>query len=82
MFASGVMILVFALVVTDGRVRERALMVVGAGAPAAHLADLGTRLSDLSKIVVQVVWEWSREHRLLTIFAATALVLVIAVLRL
>ncbi len=82
MFASGVMILVFALVVTDARVRERALMVVGAGAPAAHIADLGTRLSDLSEIVVQVVWHWSREHRFLTIFAAAALVLVIAILRL
>ncbi len=76
------MILVFALVVTDGRVRERAMMVVGAGAPAAHLADLGTRVSDLSEIVVRVVWDWSRGHRPLTIFAAAALVLVIAVLRL
>ncbi len=81
-FASGVMILVFALVVTDSRVRDRALMVVAGGAPVAHVADLGTRLGGLAEIVVQVVWDWTGEHRFLTVFAVAALVLVIAVLRL
>ena len=82
MFASGVMILVFALVVTNGRVRDRALIVVVGGPPVPQVADLGTRLNDLSAIVVQVVWDWTGEHRFLTILTVAALVLVIAVLRL
>jgi hypothetical protein len=82
MFASGVMILVFALVATDGRVRERASMLVGGGPPLAGVADVATRAGDVATIAVHVARSWTREHEYLTIFAAAALVLVTAVLRL
>jgi hypothetical protein len=76
------MILVCLLVATNDRVRERALLLVGAGRPLAGLADVGGRLSDLGRIVVHVVWVFSLEHLYWTMLAVAATMLVVAVLRL
>ena len=82
LFASGVMILVFALVASDDRVRARASMLVGGGPPLAGVADVGMRVRDLGETAIHVARAWSGEHVYLTIFAMSAVMLVTAVLRL
>lgn len=82
LFASGVLILVFALVATDSRVRERASILLGSGPPTAGLTAVGAEVSERATVAVQVTRSWSRDHSVLTVFAIVALVLVTAVWRL
>ena len=78
---SGVVILVFALVATDNRVRERASMLVD-GPPLAGVADVSGRAGHLAGTAVQVARAWSGAHVYLTIFAVAGVVLLAAVRRL
>lgn len=81
LFASGVLILVLALVATDGRVRERASILLDSGRPAAGLTAAGAEVADRVSGAVGVTRSWSRDHSVLTVFAVVALVLVTAVWR-
>lgn len=81
-FASGAMILIFALVATDERVRERAALLVAGGHPVANLSGITGRFGDLLDVAMQVARGWSREHWLWSVFAVATLLLVVALTRL
>jgi hypothetical protein len=76
------MIIVLAIVASDGRVRDRASMLVGGGPPMKSVADVGTRMQDLGETAVHVARVWAGEHVYLTIFGVASVMLFTAVLRL
>ena len=78
---ASVLVLLVALVVFDGRVREKALLLLSGKQASADLASVGERVNDLGRIVVQVARDQGMEHAPLMIFVLAATVLVLFMLR-
>ena len=79
--AGGAMLLVFALVMFDDRVRDQISTVFDARHPTDALAGLSSRATEFVAIVAQAMRSQSLEHAPLVIFALAATVLVLFMLR-
>ena len=73
-------ILLLALVAFDDRVREQISLRLSAR-PSVQLANAGERVRDLTTVIVEAARDQSVEHAPLLIFALSATVLVMFMLR-
>ena len=80
MSAGALAILLLALVALDHRVREQISLRLTAR-PSVALANAGERVRDLTTVIVEVARDQSVEHAPLLIFALSATVLVMFMLR-
>ena len=85
--ASGVLILLLALVIFDERFREQLAVATGGGAPgAAEFASMGHQVTNLalvvSLVVVQFFRQQSVEHAHLMVFTGVAIILALFFMRL
>jgi len=82
-FASGVLILLFALVVMDDRFRQQVSMSVSS---AGDLIGVGQQVNELALVAALIVTQFAREqvgeHVHLAVFTTAAVVLVIFLSRL
>ena len=79
--AGGAMLLVFALVMFDDRVRDQITGVFDAHHPGDAIVGLSGRATEVVLIVAQAMRSQSLEHAPLVIFALAATVLVLFMLR-
>ena len=80
--ASGLLILLFALVALDDRFRERLTGFAVGGHGADDLASFGQRVRDLVLFAAQVARDQGLDHLPVMIFMVVAIVLVAFLLRL
>jgi hypothetical protein len=78
--AGALMILLLALMIVDGRVREQISLRFSAQ-PSAQLVSAGAQVRDLTSVVFEAARDQSLEHAPLMIFALAATVLVLFMLR-
>lgn len=73
-------ILLLALVIVDGRVREQ-ISLRSSAQPSAQLVSAGAQVRDLASVAFEAARDQSLEHAPLMIFALAATVLVLFMLR-
>ena len=85
-FAGGALVLLFALMVFDHRIRDHVSATIGDARSPGELVSLGQQAADLALVVALVITQFVRDqasdHMHLTVFAVAALVLVTFLLRL
>jgi hypothetical protein len=77
----GLVALVGALALIDGRVRDQLSAIFRGGAPTAEVRAFGDQVETLGLIVAQAVRDQSIDHAPMVIFGLAALVLVLFMTR-
>ena len=80
--AGALLIVLAALMLVDGRVRERVGNLVSGASSPAVIADAGSELQSLGGVLIAVARDQSIDHAPMLMFVVAATVLVLFMLRL